>query len=153
MGLFDNIFSAVSDYNVTVDATEDELTIVNKNNGNKLTVFMEEYLTQDMKDCFYEYIVQFSTQHRHFEEDEEAVVIGYILSIFDDRILPLEFYSGDNPRFGGEINIDDLDDLSVSYLSNEYGYNGDYLRQFDYEIHSWSGKYDTGRRRVSDLKD
>ena len=153
MGFFSNIINAVSDYDVTVDATEDCLTIVNKNNGNELTVFMEEYLTQDMKNHFYEYIVQFSTQHCHFEEDEETVAIGYILSIIDDKILPLEFFSGDNPRFGGEINIDDLDDLSVSYLSNEYGYDGDYLRQFDYEIHSWSGEYDTGRKRVSDLKD
>ncbi|MBO4584951.1 MAG: hypothetical protein J5756_07825 [Clostridia bacterium] len=152
MGFYDNIIKAVSDYNVTVNTTEDVLTIVN-NNGNELTVFMEEYLTQDMKDHFYEYIVRFSTQHRHFEEDEEAAVIEYILSILDDKILPLEFFSGDNPRFGGEIKLDDLNKLSVSYLSNEYGYAGDYLRQFDYEIHSWSGEYDTGRRRVSDLRD
>ena len=71
--------------------------------------------------------------------------------IISDTVLPLEFYFDGKRRFGGEIRKDESDKLSVSLLSDRYGYSSDHLMQFDYEIHSWSGQYDTGLKHVSDL--
>jgi hypothetical protein len=79
-------------------------------------------------------------------------ILEYIKQILDDQVLPLEFYLDGKPRFGGELKSEDLERLSVSYLTNKYGFIHADLLSLDYEIHSWSGKYDTGRRRVADLK-
>ena len=106
----------------------------------------------DRKERFVEYIVQFSTQHRHFDAEDADELLEYMRSILDDRTLPLEFYLDGKPRFGTDIPSEDLDRLSASYLENEYEFIHADLLSLDYEIHSWSGKYDTGRRRVAGLK-
>ncbi len=152
MKLFDAIVNAVTAHDVSFEVQEHELEIMNYNNSNKLYVYEEEYFSQDMKDRFVQYIVAFSTQHRHFDADEEDEVLEYILAILNDEVLPLEFYKDGKRRFGGEIEVEELERLSVSSLSKYYGYTSDYLLSFDYEIHSWSGKYDTGLRKISDLK-
>lgn len=152
MKLFETIMNALTDYNVSVEVKEHELVIVNPDNGNKLHVYEEEYYSQDMTDHFVEYIVGFSTQHRHFDADDEDDILEYILVILNDKVLPFEFYMDGNRRFGGEIEEDDLEKLSVSFLAQQYGYTSDYLMSFNYEIHSWSGKYDTGLRRIADLE-
>ena len=152
MKLFDAIEDVVATYAVSVEAKGHELVIMNSNNNNNLYVYEEEYFSQDMKDRFVQYIVYFSTQHRHFDGNEEDEALEYILAIMEDKVLPLEFYKDGKRRFGGELAVEELDNLSVSSLSKHYGYTSDYLLSFDYEIHSWSGRYDTGLRKVSELK-
>ncbi len=152
MRLFDSIIHAISDYQVSVEIKEHELTVMNRNNDNVLRVFEDEFVSQDMNERYAEYIVEFSTQHQHFDDDSEDEIIDYILSILDDEVLPLEFYLDGKRRFGGEIKKAELDDLSVSSLSKHYGFISDNLLSFEYEIRSWSGKYDTGLRKVSELK-
>ncbi|MED9968849.1 MAG: hypothetical protein UFA98_02400 [Ruminococcus sp.] len=152
MKLFEKIVNVISDYNVSVEVKKHELNIINRDNDNVLHVYEDMFLSQDKKESFSEYIVEFSTQHRHFEYDSEDEITEYILLILNDKVLPLEFYMDGKRRFGGETNSDELDDLSVSSLSKHYGCTSEYLISFDYEIHSWSGKYDTGLRKVSDLK-
>ena len=152
MKLFETIANAVTDYDVSVEVKEHELVIMNSDNSNKLYVYEEEYFSQDMKDRFAQCIVVFSTQHCHFDANEDDEALEYILAIMNDKVLPLEFYMDGKRRFGGELAEEELDNLSVSFLSKHYGYTSDYLLSFDYEIHSWSGKYDTGLRKVSELK-
>ena len=36
-----------------------------------------------------------------------------------------------------------FDELTIDLLADRFGYTADYISQFEYEIHSWSGKYDT----------
>ena len=152
MKLFETIVNAITDYDVSVEVKNHELVIINSDNGNKLHVYEDEGFSQDMTIRYVDYIVEFSTQHRHFDADVEDDILEYILMILNDKVLPFEFYMDGKRRFGGEIEAVDLDELSVSFLVQQYGYNSDYLMSFDYEIHSWSGKYDTGLRRVADLK-
>lgn len=152
MGLFNIIQNEVSKFNVSVNISDDVLTIVNNENNNKLFVYREEYFSQDMSEKFVEYIVTFSTQHCHFDAEDSDEIIEYIRSIFNDMVLPLEFYLDGERRFGGEIRKEDFDKLSISVLSEKFGYMCDYLLQFDYEIHSWSGEYDIGLKHVSDLR-
>ena len=151
MKLFETIIHAMTDYDVSVEVKEHELTIVNQENGNKLHVYEDMGYSQDMTICYVEYIVEFSTQHHHFDADDEDDILEYILAILNDKVLPLEFYMNGKRRFGGEIEAEGLDKLSVPFLAQQYGYASDYLLAFEYEIHSWSGKYDTGLRRVADL--
>lgn len=153
MKLFETIINAITDYDVSVEVKDHELVIINSDNGNDLYVYKEEYYNdEEMTDLFVEYIVEFSTQHRHFSADDEDDIIEYVLAILNDEVLPLEFYKDGERRFGGEIYLEDLDKLSVSFLAQEHYYSTDYILSLDYEIHSWSGKYDTGLRRVADLK-
>ncbi len=152
MKMLEAIKNAISDYDVAAEVTGSELKVINPKNAKSLSGFEEEYWSRDMKDGFVEDIVEFSTQHRHFSADEEDGIIDYIKSIMNDEVLPLEFYLDGKRRFGGEIEIGDLDMLSVSYLSEKYGYEGRYFLPFEYELSSWSGEHDTGRRRASELK-
>ena len=156
MTLFESLIQALSGYDVDFEIKDHELAVVNRGNGNVLSVFEETGFSRDGKEQSVEYIVQFSTQHCHFDPEwmDELLesILEYIKEILDDQVLPLEFYLDGKPRFGGEFPSEDLDRLSVSYLENEYGFIRADLLSLDYEIHSWSGKYDTGHRRVADLK-
>ena len=152
MELFEAIIQALSGYDVDFEIKGRALAVVNRGNGNVLSVFEEEAFSSDRTERFVEYIVQFSTQHRHFDAEDADELLDYMRSILDDRTLPLEFYQDGKPRFGGELKSEDLDRLSVSFLANEYGFIHADLLSLDYEIRSWSGKYDTGRRRVAGLK-
>ena len=152
MELFEAIIQALSGYDAGFEIRDRELAVVNRGNGNVLSVFEEVSFSRDRKERYAEYIVEFSTQHCHFDEEDADELLDYMRSILDDRTLPLEFYQDETPRFGGELKSEDLDRLSLSFLANEYGFIHADLLSLDYEIHSWSGKYDTGRRRVADLK-
>lgn len=152
MKLFETIVNAITDYDVSIEVKDHELVIINSDNGNKLHVYEDEGFSQDMTIRYVDYIVEFSTQHRHFDADDEDDILEYILAILNDKVLPFEFYMDGKRQFGGEIGLEDWYKLSVSYLSKWIGYPSDYLLSFDYEIHSWSGKYDTGLRRVADLE-
>ena len=104
MPLFDTITDAENPYDANVTIHENELTVTNRQNGKTLTVFTETSYDKDETDRFTEYIVEFSTQHRHFEDDEEEEIIDYILSIMLDEVLPIEFFCNGQRRFGGELD-------------------------------------------------
>ena len=130
MKLFDTIVSAMSDYNVSIEVKEHELVIINRNNNNKLHVYEDEGYSQDLTIRYVAYIVEFSTQHRHFDADDKDDILEYILVILNDKVLPFEFYLDGKRRFGGEIEAVDLDELSVSFLVQQYGYTGSRRSQF-----------------------
>ena len=152
MELFESIIQALSGYDVAFEIKDRELAVMNRRNGNVLSVFEEVSFSRDRKERYVEYTVDFSTQHRHYDPEDADELLDYMRSILDDRTLPLEFYLEEKPRFGTEIPSEDLGRLSVSYLQDLFRYFNIDLLPFDFEIHSWSGRYDTGRRRVADLK-
>lgn len=156
MVIFKAVIDAVKEYNVTAgiitEEPNNELRIRNCLNGNKISVFKESYYTQHMKNVYAEYIVCFATQHRHFGQEDADDIAEYVTGILNDDILPLEFYLNGKDRFGGEIKKNDIERLSYDNLTKQYGqYAGDAWLSLEYEIRSWSGKYDTGRKRVADL--
>ncbi len=152
MNLFNEIVEVVKSYDVSVEVKEDELVIINQLNDNRLLVYEDVYYNKELTTRFVSYCVVFSTQHRHFDDIEDVDDIKkYVLSILNDDVLPIEFYSKGERRFGGELSRSEYQSLTLSKLSERFGYISDYLSQFEYEIHSWSGDYDTGRKSVSDL--
>lgn len=129
---------------------EDTLIIYNQNNNKRMEIIKETYNSNN--NSFEEFIISFATQHRHFEYDLEEIE-DYLNDIMNDQILPIEFFLNNQDRFGGEISKELLANLSIKTLADYFGYNEDYLSNFEYEIHSWSGKYDIKRTPVNSLKE
>lgn len=149
MPLFDTISNAVKPYDASVIIRENELTVTNRQNGKTITVFAETYYDKNGAARFSEKIVEFSTQHRHFEEDEEEEIIDYILSIMRDEVLPIEFFCNDQRRFGGELDRKKNPCVDPAKWLADISYDAAQHAAFTYEINSWSGRFDTGKQNLT----
>ncbi len=134
-------FQKTFDFDLSVES--DMAVLTNRNTGVHIEIFEDKYSTKDMKESFAEYRVCFSTQHRHFED--LGKVEKYVRLILTDEILPTEFYYNGERRFGGEITKADYQDLNIEHLAELFGYTVEYIYQFDFEVSSWSGKYNIER--------
>lgn len=121
----------------------DRVTLTNRNTGAHIDIFEDEFSIKETEESFTEYIVEFSTQHRHLEELSE--VEEYVRLILADEILPIEFYCNNERCFGGEISKADYEQLSIEHLAELFGYITEYISQYTFEINSWSGKYNIER--------
>ena len=149
MSLFDTIIRAVKPYDAETTADDKTLTVTNRQNGRQIQVFRETYKSQDGTDRFTEYIVEFSTQHRHFEDDEEEEIIDYILSIMRDEVLPIEFFCNGQRRFGGELDRKKNPCADPAKWLADVGCDAAQHAAFTYEINSWSGRFDTGKQNLT----
>ena len=139
-----------SKYEVSIQENEGYVRIENKNNGNYLNIYEDIIEYEESNKFEYEYTVQFSTQHRHFNDLKTA--LDYIVEIVEDNILAIEFFDRKgNDRFGGDIDKQTAAHLTKSTLAKDWGYTCAYIRKFLFEIHSWSGRYDVNRMPVSML--
>ena len=150
MTMFDAILSAVAPFGVDAKVKKDEMFIINRENSRFITVYEEKYYEKSQSNQYTEYIVEFSTQHRHFDSDNSDEIIEYILEIMNDKALPIEFYLDGKRRFGGEMRLKEYLHYSIKELLSNHGYNFDSHNGLCYEITSWSGKYDTGMRELSE---
>ena len=137
------LYDIQKDFDFHLLIESDRVVLTNCNTGVHIDIFEDKFSTKDEKDSFMEYIVCFSTQHRHFEELSE--VEEYIHLILTDEVLPIEFYCNGKRCFGGEITKADYDGLDIERLAELFGYTKEYLSQFDFEVNSWSGKYNIKR--------
>ena len=145
------LIASLRGYDVAVSETEDKVVITDRANGSEMVVFDESYQqSEDPSDLFINIVVSFSTQHRHFEDVEDAT--EYVLQILSDEVLPLEFYRDGQRRFGGDIERSDLPLLSQAWLAERFMVPAEQLAAYQFEIHSWSGKYDVLRTGVVGLK-
>ena len=149
MDKWNDLFAAVGAYNATVTATEKEAAIVNSANGNVIHVIDESAPAGEAPSRCGEYIVEFATQHRHFEDMEDA--IDYVRELMDDETLPLEFYLDGKRRFGGDILRAQLPLLSQAMLAERFMVPPEQIAAYQFEIYSWSGKYAAPRAEVSRL--
>ena len=150
MEKWNTLIAFLRGYDVAVSETEDRLTVTDRANGSEMVVFDESYQqSEDPSDIFTNIVVSFSTQHRHFEDVEDAA--EYVLQILSDEVLPLEFYRDGKNRFGGDIERDALPLLSQAWLAGRFMVPAEQLAAYQFEIHSWSGKYDVPRTDVSRL--
>ena len=149
MSLFDTIIRAVKPYDAETTADDKTLTVTNRQNGRQIQVFRETYKSQDGTDRFTEYIVEFSTQHSHFEDDEEEEIIDYILAIMRDEVLPIKFFCNGQRRFGGELDRKKNTDANPTNWLSDNGIDPAQYAAFAYEINSWSGRFDSGKQNLS----
>lgn len=152
MGKWDPLYELAEKYRLILTTENAKAILTDPKTGEHIDIFEEkyypkEYFTTGSEDeAFVEYIVCFSTQHGHFEDLSDA--LEYVEAIIADEVLPIEFYLNGEDCFGGEITRADFEGLSAEFLAAHYGYTVEHLSQFEYEIHSWSGRYNTVRRRV-----
>ncbi len=144
------IIEKIKNYkNIRYEIKDEILMIYNIDNNNSIEIIEETYSSKN--DSYREYIVSFSTQHCHFDDDIEEV-IDYINKIMDDQTSQIEFYLNDEKRFGGDISREQFNNLSIKFLMDYFGYKEEYIKNYDYEIHSWSGKYDRKRQPITNIK-
>ena len=62
------------------------------------------------------------------------------------NIYPIVTDDNNNILWIPGIKKSDFDRLTVEFLAGYYGYSVEYLSQFEYGIHSWSGRYNVERR-------
>ena len=149
MPLFDTISNAVKPYDASVIIRENELTVTNRQNGKTITIFADTFYDKEGSAQFSEYIVEFSTQHSHFEDDEEEEIIDYILAIMRDEVLPIKFFCNGQRRFGGELDRKKNTDANPTNWLSDNGIDPAQYAAFAYEINSWSGRFDSGKQNLS----
>ena len=151
MEKWNTLIASLRGYNVAVTQTEDEVVITDRANGSEMVVLDESYQqSEDPSDLFTNIVVYFSTQHRHFEDMEDAA--EYALQLLNDEVLPLELYRDGQPGLGGDIERADLPRLTKTMLAERFWLSPEELAHYEYEIHSWSGKYDVAKTPVKELK-
>ena len=144
------LIASLRGYDVAVSETAYKLTVASRANGSEIHVFDESAPAgEDLSERCEEYIVSFATQHCHLDDMED--VIDYVRQIIQDEVLPLEFYRDGERRFGGDIERSELPLLSQAVLSQRFMVPAEQLAAYQFEIHSWSGKYDVPRTDVSRL--
>lgn len=138
--LFAALERLAAEYGAEISQTGGEIVITNRENGNRISV-SPEYGD--------EYIVGFATTHRHLDDPDD--IADFVQEILTDGILPIEFYLNGARRFGSELTPRELETLSKALLEQEFGRFAGLLDAYEYEVKSWSGKYDTGRRLFAAL--
>lgn len=152
MSKWDSLYELAEKHRLALTIDNAKAILSDPKTGEQIDILENKYyskkasITGSEDEAFVEYIVYFSTQHTHFEDFDDA--LEYVEAIIADEVLPIEFYLNGEDCFGGEITRADFEELSAEFLASYYGYTVEYLSQFEYEIHSWSGQYNTERRRV-----
>ena len=142
------VANAVRGFNVRVTAEEGCIRIADVNGDRTIKIYVEEY--RNNATAFEEFIVCFATQHRHYEDIEDAV--EFAAAILRDEVLPIEFYMDEKACFGGDITRAELVGLSLDKLAKQFCCAPEQLIRCELEVHSWSGKYDLSRRSAAELQ-
>lgn len=142
-------------FDAEIEVSAEGAAVINRRNGNRIEITELVYTdtAEGKPAASKEYIVCFATQHRHFEDAEDAA--DYIGDLLTDSVLPIEFYTQGKACFGGDLLREEWEADSAAgflrFLCRRFGCPADFLQQTEYEIRSWSGRYDTGRKKTPDL--
>ncbi len=128
-------FSFLSKYigKMLVDISDDTESVVIYNPNRKESLFAS--YEND------EYTIEFSTQHVHLEDRDEAEV--WIRSVVGGEICAIEFFLDNRARFGGEISAEELQNISYEAIENSsaFCYSQPLFSMADrFEIRDWIGK-------------
>lgn len=88
------------------------LEIVNPFGGENIKI---EYVPEDERTP---YILYFSFQHWHMNDEED--IIEHIQDIIDGKLLSVEFFKCGKRCFGGDIEAQDLQNLSYKALNSNF---------------------------------
>ena len=137
---FDFIIKAFPNLKIEMSRDGETITILNPYSNSNIIVDYELFVRTDGLDSFEQYTTQFSYQHRHFENEND--VIEWIKIIVNDSLLAIEFFKGDENRFGGEISCSSVSQLTYDVFVEEYGYYMGITQCDNFKIRSWSGEND-----------
>lgn len=101
------------------------------------------YIAYDSADESFPYTLSFSFQHVHQADQKSAA--EWIEDILSERLFSIEFFLGEDRRFGGQISASDLNKLSYEFLEQYTGYYGS-TKLFhiadNFKVSGWTEKND-----------
>ena len=129
--------SYISKYRMDVSDDLESAIIYNPNSEDHL------YIEYNKTDGFLPYMLSFSFQHVHLTDEESAK--EWIDAILSEEVFSIEYFSGEERRFGGQISAQELSKLSYDFLEQDTGYYG-LTKLFQivdhFRVRGWSKKND-----------
>ena len=129
--------SYISKYRMDVSDDLESAIIYNPNSEDHL------YIEYNKTDGFSPYMLSFSFQHVHLTDEESAK--EWIDAILSEDVFSIEYFSGEERRFGGQISAQELSKLSYDFLEQDTGYYG-LTKLFQivdhFRVRGWSKKND-----------
>ena len=101
--------------------------------------FEDEIVVHYFPDDYYTYLLQFATQHRDTSSKDD--LIKYALSFANAEKAAIEFFEKEKNRFGGEIEVSLLDNISYDDLRNYFGYPHLDLTNLTFKVRAWNACY------------
>ena len=101
--------------------------------------FLDPIIIYYFPDDCYIYLLRFATQHRDTSSKEE--LIQYALSFANAEKAAIEFFENEKNRFGGEIEVSLLDNISYDDLRNYFGYPHLDLTNLTFKVRAWNARY------------
>ena len=103
------------------------------------TQFDDEIVIHYYPDDYYTYLFQFATQHRDTSSKDD--LIKYALSFANAEKAAIEFFEKEKNRFGGEIEVSLLDNISYDDLKEYFGYLHLDLTNLTFKVRAWNARY------------
>ena len=131
------------------DAYYEEAEILNPHKSDNILIAFEEN-----RDDYSELTFCFSYQHCHFDNlnpENIKELLEYTDAFLNESIAAIEFFRDEKSAFGGHIETQNLNSLSVSLFSDKFGYKDEHFSGLTIKIRSWSGKYDMNLKVVNSL--
>ena len=107
-----SIAEQFSEYDVQFSNTGESFDIINPFGKDSIRVCMEN-------DVHEPYMVCFSFQHRHLATADE--VIAYVSDIIGGNVFAIEFFKDGRKRFGGDLDAQEVRELSYDMLARFLG--------------------------------
>ena len=101
--------------------------------------FEDEIVVHYFPDDYYTYLLQFATQHHDTSSKDD--LIKYALSFANAKKAAIEFFENEKNRFGGEIEVSLLDNISYDDLRNYFGYPHLDLTNLTFKVRAWNACY------------
>ena len=128
----DFLKDAFQKFEIRFDDNYSNAIIVNPNYDENIAVYDDEF----------EFIVYFSFQHRHFEDEDD--IVEWIRKIISGSTFAIEFFDDEQRRFGGDIDAEKLQGLTYEKLEQFTGYYGaTKLAEIadSFKIRGWDNKH------------
>lgn len=101
--------------------------------------FEDPIVIHYFSDGYYAYLLQFATQHCDVSSKEE--LIQYALAFANAEKAAIEFFENGKNRFGGEIEVSLLDQITYDKLRNLFGYPHLDLTNLTFKVRAWDTRY------------
>ena len=117
---------------------------IQKENGVE-TVYIRNVQFEDpivihyYPDDYYTYLLRFATQHRDTSSKEE--LIQYALAFANAEKAAIDFFENGKNRFGGEIEVSLLDQITYDKMRNYFGYSYLDLTNLTFKVRAWDARY------------
>ena len=136
---FSFINDLFSDFDVDIRTEDDIETVYIKNHQ-----FFDPIIIHYFPNDYYTYILRFATQHRDTSSQEE--LIRCALSFANGENAAIEFFQNGESRFGGEIEVSMLDNITYDNLRNRFGYQNLDFTNLTFKVRAWDERYNFDAR-------